>query len=120
VPATEVRTQAVALKAQPYDISDTLFSHDGPLCSFDAFLKHFALHDPVLDALADIVRAADTGTLELAPQAHGLLAISLGLCANIEDDNALLEAAMPVYDALYRWCKTARGETHNWPFANKT
>lgn len=116
VPAAVVRSQAEALGAQPYDIPDTVFSHRGPLCSFDAFLSEFDLHDPALDAMARIVRAADTGVPETAPQAAGLLAISLGLGACISDDAALLEAAMPMYDALYAWCKTARDERHNWPF----
>lgn len=119
VPASEVRSQAAALKAQPYDIPDTVFSHRGPLCSFDAFLVEFDLRDPALDVLARIVRAADTGMLETAPQAAGLLAMSLGLCANIRQDAALLEAAMPLYDALYAWCKSARDETHNWPFGSE-
>lgn len=116
VPAAGVRSQAEVLRAQPYDIPETVFSHRGPLCSFDAFLAEFDLHDPALDAVASIVRAADTGMPESVPQAAGLLAISLGLGACIRDDAALLEAAMPVYDALYAWCKTARDETHNWPF----
>ena len=37
------------------------------------------LHDPALSQLALIVRGADTGHLELAPQAPGLVAVSLGL-----------------------------------------
>jgi rhodanese-related sulfurtransferase len=114
-PAHRVRSEAVALQAQPYDIADVVFSHRGANCSFDAFLDEFALHDPVLVAVADIVRAADTGELASSPQAPGLLAISLGLSANITDDVLLLEQAMPLYDALYAWCKTARHETHSWP-----
>jgi rhodanese-related sulfurtransferase len=116
VPAAEVRSQATVLQAQPYDIPETVFSHRGPLCSFDAFLAEFDLRDRALDALAQIVRAADTGTLDAAPQASGLLALSLGLGAVHSEDSALLEAAMPLYDALYAWCKSARDETHNWPF----
>lgn len=115
VPAAAVRVQADALQAQAYDIPDTRFSHRGALCSFDAFLAEFDLHDPVLDAMAQIVRAADTGALDSQPQAAGLLAISLGLGVNIRNDRALLEAAMPLYDALYAWCKNARGQTHTWP-----
>lgn len=120
VPASEVRSQAIALQAQPYDIADTTFSHRGSLCSFDAFLEEFDLHDPAIDALAAIVRAADTDTMQAVPQAAGLLAISLGLAATFDDDDALLEAAMPLYDALYAWCKTAIHETHNWPYGPKS
>jgi len=115
VPAQRVRTDASALGAQPYDIPDVTFSHRGPRCSFDAFLDEFELHDPVLDELARIVRAADTATLEQSREAPGLLAISLGLSASIKDDQLLLEEAMLIYDALYAWCKTARDEPHSWP-----
>ena len=115
VPATAVRTEAAGLGAEPYDIADVTFSHRGPHCSFDAFLDEFELHDPILDQLADIVRAADTGALERSKEAPGLLAISLGMSATIRDDILLLEQAMSLYDALYAWCKTARDETHSWP-----
>ena len=54
-------------------------------------------------------------TVRQSREAPGLLAISLGLSANVSDDIVLLEQAMPVYDALYAWCKTARNETHSWP-----
>jgi len=114
-PPHQVRAEAQALRAEPYDIVDVTFSHRGSRCSFDAFLDEFELHDPVIDRLADIVRAADTGELAQSREAPGLLAISLGLSANVADDIVLLEQAMPVYDALYAWCKKARAETHSWP-----
>jgi rhodanese-related sulfurtransferase len=114
-PPHQVRAEAQALQAEPYDIADVAFSHRGPRCSFDAFLDEFELHDPVVDRLADIVRAADTGELAQSREAPGLLAISLGLSANVADDIVLLEQAMPVYDALYAWCKKASSETHSWP-----
>jgi rhodanese-related sulfurtransferase len=115
VPATAVRSEAIGLGAEPYDIADVTFSHRGPRCSFDAFLDEFGLLDPVLDRLADIVRAADTATLDRCKEAPGLLAISLGMSAIIPDDILLLEQAMSLYDALYAWCKLACDETHAWP-----
>lgn len=115
VPATQVRAEAAALEAQPYDIPDVTFSHRGPRCSFDAFLDEFDLHDPIVNELARIVRAADTGKLDESREAPGLLAISLGLSAAITDDQLLLEQGMAVYDSLYTWCKAARDETHSWP-----
>ena len=68
----------------------------------------------ILHRLASIVRAADTDTLDQSDQAPGLLAISLGLGANIADDQELLKAALPVYDALYTWCQSLSGERHGW------
>ena len=114
-PSHRVRADAKALGAEPYDITEVTFSHRGARCSFDAFLDEFDLHDPVLDEVAVIVRAADTAALAQSPQAPGLLAISLGLSTNVRDDILLLEQAMPLYDALYAWRKSAAHETHGWP-----
>jgi hypothetical protein len=103
------------VSATPYDIPGAEpFSHDGELCSFDAFLKHYDLKDPALHHLAIIVRGADTARPDLAPQASGLHAISLGLSANFADDHAMLEHGMVLYDALYTWCRDLRDEVHNW------
>ena len=64
--------------------------------------------------LATIVRGADTAVLDLAPQAPGLLAISLGLSQMFADDHAMLRYGMLVYDAMYAWCRQATQETHGW------
>jgi hypothetical protein len=64
--------------------------------------------------LAEIVRGADTAVLDLAPQAPGLLAISLGLSQMFADDHAMLRYGMLVYDAMYAWCRQAAQETHGW------
>ena len=60
------------------------------------------------------MRGADTDALNLAPESAGLLAISLGFSKNVQDDHAMLDAMMPVYDALYRWALDATDEKHNW------
>lgn len=67
-----------------------------------------------LARLAPIVRGADTARPELAPQAAGLLAASLGLSRMYADDLEQLEAGLILYDALYRWCRDAVDETHDW------
>lgn len=115
VPAERVFEEAARLGAVPYDIEGAPISHAWERCSFDALVAAFELRDAALDALAAIVRGADTDRLSLAPQAAGLLAVSLGLSAqHADDDHAMLRAALPVYDALHAWCATARGETHQW------
>ncbi|MES2951009.1 MAG: chromate resistance protein ChrB domain-containing protein [Pseudomonadota bacterium] len=124
VPTNQVLAQAQALNAVAYDIPGAPVSHVGDLCSFDALLLGFDIHDAALDLLATIVRGADTDRLELAPQSAGLLAFSLGLSRiHAADDHAMLEAAMPLYDALYAWCRdrvAAQDETHNWKPATMT
>ncbi len=114
VPNAEVRTFAAAHDATPYDIPDVDYSHRGDECSFDAFVRRHGLADPALATLASIVRGADTGALDLAAQAPGLLAVSLGLSRMIADDHAMLRFGMLVYDALYAWCREAAGEAHGW------
>jgi hypothetical protein len=100
VPTEKVFEVAAATGAVPYDIPGAEpFTHVGELSSFDAFLTHYNLTDPALRRLALIVRAADTDRLDLAPQAAGLLAVSLGLSASYQDDHEMLEHAMTIYDA---------------------
>lgn len=100
--------------AVPYDIEGVELSHDGPLCSFDAFLTKYQLQAPSLAALARIVRGADTDRLDTAPQCAGLLAVSLGLSRLFRDDHEQLRHGFVVYDALYAWLRAARLERHSW------
>jgi hypothetical protein len=114
VPPGDVMRLSKEVEATPYDVQGVELTHDGPKCSFDAFLEKYGLDDPALAEVATIVRGADTARLDLAPPAAGLLAISLGLSHNFPDDHELLRHGFVVYDALYSWCKYARGETHTW------
>jgi hypothetical protein len=115
VPTDQVFAVAKETGAIPYDIPGAdPFSHVGELCSFDAFIEHYKLDDPALHRLAVIVRGADTARHDLAPEASGLHAISMGLSTNIPDDHAMLEHGMVIYDALYTWCHEAKPEIHNW------
>jgi len=115
VPTSAVRAVATERTAVPYDVPDVELGHNGDRCSFDAFIaRHRLGGDPALQRLATIVRGADTGHLELAPQSPGLLAISLGLSLSFSDDHEMLEHGMVIYDALYRWCREGQDERHTW------
>ena len=105
VPSSEVVRAAGERQAVPYDIPGVAFGHHGDRCSFDAFLEAYRLTDPALGRLAAIVRGADTGRLDLAPQSAGLLAMSQGLSRLFEDDHEMLVHGMMLYDALYAWCR---------------
>ncbi len=100
--------------AIPFDIPGAELSHEGEFCSFDTFLKKYEIKDPALLRLAVIVRAADTDRLDIAPQAAGLLAISLGLSQNFPDDQEVLKHGFVLYDALYSWCLALQPERHGW------
>jgi hypothetical protein len=109
---------AEQFNAAPFDIENVFWSHRGETCTFDTMIEEFGLTTPPLLQLAKIVRGADTARPELTPQSGGLLAASLGYSRMHRDDLAQLEAAMGFYDAMYRWCRDATAESHNWP-ANK-
>jgi rhodanese-related sulfurtransferase len=121
VAPAEVAGVAARFGATPFDIEGegVFWSHRGELCSFDVMVAEFGLGglEPLVH-LARIVRGADTARPELAPEAPGLLAASLGLSRMFRDDLAQLDAGMLLYDAMFRWCRDATGETHNWPSAH--
>jgi rhodanese-related sulfurtransferase len=114
VTASEVEPVAERFGAVPFDIEGVHWSHRGELCTFDVMIEEFGLEIDALHRLATIVRAADTDRLDLSPEAPGLLAASLGLSRMYADDREQLDAGMLLYDAFYRWCRDATGETHNW------
>ena len=115
VPADQVLRIAEERGAVPYDIPGVEMSHEGELCSFDAFIRKYGLKEPALQRLAAIVRGADTSRLDLTPESAGLSAISLGLSQNFPDDHAMLRHGMVLYDALYSWCRSCQAETLRWP-----
>jgi rhodanese-related sulfurtransferase len=101
----------------PFDITGIKLSHEGERCSFDTMLTRFGLEsEPSLARLALIVRGADTARPDIAAEAAGLHAISLGLSElSGDDDHSLLRHGFMVYDALFAWIRYATDERHNWP-----
>ena len=114
VPTGEVLSTASREGAVAFDIPGAPLTHDGAACSFDAFLEAFGLDDPALRVLAPIVRGADTDRHDLAPEAAGLHALSIGLTLLFDDDQALLAHGLTLYDSLYAWASRAYGQRHDW------
>ncbi|MEX0277289.1 MAG: chromate resistance protein ChrB domain-containing protein [Ruegeria sp.] len=115
VAPSEIQGVAENFDATPFDVDGALFGHRGEKCTFDAMLEAFGIRSEPLNRLANIVRAADTNQHDAAPQAAGLLALSVGLSRQYKDDHQQLEAGMNLYDALYRWARDGFEETHDWP-----
>jgi rhodanese-related sulfurtransferase len=114
VSSSEVEAVAERFDAIPFDMEGGFWSHRGDFCTFDAMLAEFQLEIPALTTLARIVRGADTNRLDLAPEAAGLLAVSLGLSRLHQNDLQQLEQGLVIYDALYRWARDAMDEKHDW------
>ena len=115
VAAAAVPEVAAKFGAIPFDIEGVPYSHVGDTCTFDTMLDRFGLHSEALTRLALVIRAADTDRHDLAPQAAGLLAISVGLSRQFRCDLDQLAAGMTLYDALYRWARDGFDEGHDWP-----
>lgn len=112
VPPSDVPAVAERFQATPFDAGFGIWNDRGAACTFDVMLEEFNLGTKQLTQLAMIIRGADTGRLDLTPQSAGLLATSLGFSRMYRDDQAQLDATLPVYDALYRWCRDGTDETH--------
>jgi len=115
VSPAEVAGVAERFNATPFDVEGVFFSHRGADCTFDTMLAEFGLTSKPLTRLATVIRAADTNSHDLAPEAAGLLAMSVGLSRQYKNDMQQLGAGMAQYDALYRWARDGADEGHDWP-----
>ncbi len=109
VPADQAATVARREGAVPFDVPGVELGHRGTACSFDAIIEKYRLADPALRRLALIVRGADTAATDLTPESPGLEAVAEGFRLVYRDDHELLEREIPVYDALYAYCRARAG-----------
>jgi len=105
VPVEKIEDTVKKEKAVPYDAPSVELGHHGDKCSFDAIVEKYKIRDPAVLELAKIVRAADTDTMEAAPEAAGLEAVMTGFGIISKDDYETIARASPVYDAFYTNCK---------------
>jgi hypothetical protein len=85
-----------------FDFDGAAFTHVGERVTFEVLLASFGLDgDPGLTRLGQLVHYLDAGGLPVA-EAAGFEAMLGGLRAAAADDDALLAAATPLLDALYR------------------
>ena len=111
VPADEVLPTAERESASSYYAPGARYTHRDGLCTFEVLLEDYHLDDPALQLLALIVHGADVaGDRGVTPQSRGLLAVAEGFYLMALDDHRQLELSLPVYDALYAWCRNEVGE----------
>lgn len=85
-----------------FDFDGASFSHTDARVSFEVLLASFGLDaEPALVRLGELVHALDVGGLPV-PEAAGVEAVLAGLRAAEPDDDALLDRAGAVFDALLR------------------
>lgn len=106
VPADEVLEVAKREEALSYDAPGARYTHRDGLCSFEVLVEEYEIADPAIALLARIVRGADVADdRDATPQSRGLLAVAEGFHLLDLDDHRQLELSLPVYDALYAWCR---------------
>jgi len=112
VPADKVLEVAQDEGALSYDAPGARFTHRDRLCSFEVLVEEYELDDPALHLLARIVHGADVAEdLDATPQSAGLKAVAEGFSYAEPDDHRQLELELPVYDALYAWCRRELEQT---------
>ncbi len=97
----------VPADATPFDMRGAELSHHQGDCSFERFLRHYRLEDPVLWDLARIVHEADLADERYdAPEAPGLDVLLRGL-SMVRGDPEVLALSGPLFDGLYEYRRRA-------------
>ena len=106
VPADRVLEVAEQEDAISFDAPDARYTHRDGLCSFEVLVEEHAIDDPAVRLLARVVHGADVAEdRDTTPQSRGLLAVADGFHLLDLPDHRQLELSLPVYDALYAWCR---------------
>jgi hypothetical protein len=107
VPTDQIDAEAKRANATPYDTKGAELGHQGPECSFDAFVHKYGLdRNPAMAYMAKVIRGADTEDKTVTPESAGIEAILDGLRhVHYPDDQKQREASRPVLDALYAYCE---------------
>lgn len=107
VPSEQVLGVADREGANSYDAPGARYTHRDGLCSFEVLVEEYGIDDSAVKLLARIVHGADVSEdRDATPQSRGLLAIAEGFHLLDLADLRQLELSLPVYDALYAWCKS--------------
>ena len=85
-----------------FDMMPAEYTHDGDMCTFEVLVERFKLHDPGLEAIAEVVHDIDLKDDKFArSEAPGIEAVLTGIVNATGDDDSRLTAAFPLFDALY-------------------
>jgi hypothetical protein len=111
LPAGHVLPYAEQTGAISFDAKGARYTHRDGLCSFEVLVEEYGLGgDPALALMARVVHGADVSEdRDATPQSPGLLAVADGFALLGLPDQEQLTLELPVYDALYAWCRREVG-----------
>jgi hypothetical protein len=101
--------EARKIGAKTFDAAGADYAHEGMRCSFETMmLKHDLWgKEMALDHMADIINNSDIGVKLYdfrLMEGFGVWALAQGFADCMPDDHEKLRYAVPMYEALYRWC----------------
>lgn len=108
--AEKVNEEARKIGAKTFDVKDGDYTHEGMRCTFEVMLERFNLagKDPALDHMAEIIHASDV-SVKLYDfrimEGFGVWALAQGFAESMPDDEEKLLHVVPMYEALYQWCR---------------
>jgi hypothetical protein len=95
--------ESVPAQGVPFDMFGVEFSHQGDGCTFETLCSVFGIEGPALSRIGAIVHDLDLKDGRFgAPECSTVGAMIEGLQLAFEDDGALLEQGMTLFDSLYR------------------
>ncbi len=111
LPREDVLPYAERTGAISFDAPGARYTHRDGLCSFEVLVADYGLGgDPALVRMAQVVHGADVADdRDATPESRGLLAIADGFTLLGIPDQTQLALELPVYDALYAWCRREVG-----------
>jgi hypothetical protein len=90
-----------------FDMTSGEYTHVGESCSFETLVREFALRDPAVHAIAEIVHDIDLKDDRYArPEAAGLAHVFAGIASATGDDDERARRAAAVLDDLHAYFTT--------------
>jgi hypothetical protein len=92
-----------------FDMFEAEFTHEGDCCSFEVMRERFALGDPALAAIAELVHDIDLkdGKYD-REETSGLAHLILGLCMSERDDDTRVARGSALFDYFYEYFRRKR------------
>ncbi|MBI1967658.1 MAG: chromate resistance protein [Gemmatimonadetes bacterium] len=85
-----------------FDMFEAEYTHEGERCTFETLLHRFALADPALQAIAEIVHDIDCKDDKFGrPEAPGIATLLQGIAAGAADDAARVARGAILFEDLY-------------------
>jgi hypothetical protein len=85
-----------------FDMFEAEFTHDGDLCTFEVLLRDFAVDDPALRPIAEIIHDIDLKETKFErAELAGVDHLIVGIAATHPEDDARIAHASAVFDGLY-------------------